>query len=83
MLTGRRYTGHALDCFAEDFDAPGGWLVKTTNKSEAGRLARAGGAEHGEKLARSDVQIDAINRPHGAEVTFDAAKGDGARRAPR
>ena len=71
---------HALDCFAEDFDAAGGRLVKTADQSEARRLARAGRAKHGEKLARSDVEIDAIHRLHGAEVTFDPAKGDGARR---
>src|ERR1700722_1150312 len=71
--------GHALDGFAEDFDASGGRLVKTPAKSEARRLARAGRAKHGEKLAGSDVEIDAIHRLHGAEVTFDPAKGDGAR----
>src|ERR1700722_11893964 len=71
---------HALDCFAEDFDTPGGRLIKTADESKAGRLARAVRAEHGEKLARPDVQIDAVNRPHDAEVTLDAAKGNGAHR---
>ena len=44
--------------------------IKAGDHAQAGRFARARGAEHGEKLAILDLEIDAV---HG----FDLAKGAG------
>ena len=55
----------------------GGRLLEAGDQSQARGLARAGGAEHGEELARRDVEIDAVDRADGAEVALDAAEGDG------
>ena len=74
MLTGAPIGRHALDRLAEDLDVAGGRLLEAGDQAQAGGLARAGGAEHGEELARRDVEIDAVDRAHGAEVARDARK---------
>ena len=43
-------------------------------------LARAGGSEQRQKLARRHGEVDAIERPVGAEAFRDAADLDAARR---
>ena len=59
---------HALRLFAKDGDAARCRLFEAGDQPQAGRLARARGAEHGEELARSDFQIDRVDSAHGAEM---------------
>ena len=68
---------HALDRLAEDLDMAGRRLLEAGDQAQAGRLARARRPEHGEELARRDVEVDAVDGADGAEMAGDAAEGDG------
>ena len=64
----------ALDRFPEDPDVARGRLIEPGDQPKARRLAGAGRTEHCKELARRDVEIDAVDRPHRSEMTLDAAK---------
>ena len=66
--------GHALDGLAENLDVPSSRLIETCDQPQACRLARARRAEHCEKLTRNNVEINAVDRLHGAEIALDVAK---------
>ena len=59
---------HALGGLAEDLDMAVGRLLETGHQAQAGGLAGAGGAEHGEELAGRDLQIDRIDGADLAEM---------------
>ena len=64
----------AFDLLAEDFDMAGVRLLEAGDEAQARRLAGAGGAEHGEELARQDGEVDAVHRLHRPEVPRHAAR---------
>ena len=52
----------ALGALAENLDVAGGRLLEAGDQAQAGGLARARRPEHGEELARPDVEVDAHRR---------------------
>jgi hypothetical protein len=44
-------------------------LLEARDQSQTGRLARAGGTEHGEEFAFFDVQGDGVDGTNRAEMT--------------
>ena len=74
---------HAFGGFAEDLDMTLVRLLEAGNETQAGRLARARGAEHGEELALGDVERDAVDGPDRAEVTTDIDESNGRRHGLR
>ena len=67
----------AVGALAENLDVAGGRLLEAGDQAKAGRLARAGRAEHGEELARPDVEVDGVDGLHRAEMARDLFEGDG------
>ncbi len=59
---------HAFGGFAEDFDMATCRLLETGDQPEAGGLAGAGRAEHGEEFAGRDFQVDAVHSANLAEM---------------
>ena len=59
---------HALGRLAEDLDTARRRLLEAGDQAQAGGLARARWPEHGEELARRDVEVDAIDGAHRAEM---------------
>ena len=75
---------HAFDRFAEDLDVAGGRLIEARDQAKARRLARARRPEHGEELAGDDVEVDAVDGLHRAEMAATprnrtAVEADGRR----
>ncbi len=68
---------HALGALAEDRDRARGRLLETGDQAQAGGLAGTGRAEHGEELARHDVEIDRVDGAHAAEMARDFLEGNG------
>ncbi len=68
---------HALGRLAEDLDVAGRRLLEAGDQAQAGRLAGAGGAEHGEELAGFDVEVDPVDGAHGTVMARDGLEGDG------
>ena len=62
---------------AENLDMAGGRLLETGHQPQAGGLAGAGWAEHGEELAGRDFKIDSIDGAHSAEMARDVFEQDG------
>src|SRR3990170_1505717 len=71
---------HAL---SRDVDLTGGGHLQTGDHAHQGGLAAAGRTEEDEKLALLDLQIDAVNRPHVAEVFVQIACFHVHHRCPR
>jgi hypothetical protein len=55
---------NALRGLAEYLDMAGGRLVEAGDQPQAGRLARAGGSQHGEEFASLDLEVDLVDRLH-------------------
>ena len=70
---------HAFGGFAEDLDMALVRLLEAGNEAQAGRLARARRAEHGEEFAFHDVEGDAIDGADRAEVAGDVDESNGRR----
>ena len=68
----------AVGALAEDLDMTGGRLLEAGDQAQARRLAGARWAEHGEELARPDVEVDGIDSLHRAEMARDLSEGDGS-----
>ncbi|MNN42007.1 hypothetical protein D3C81_1561590 [compost metagenome] len=64
----RRQAGGFL---AVDADGAGRGLLETGDQAQAGGLARAGRAEHGEEFAVLDVNGHPVNGLHVAELAGD------------
>ena len=59
---------HAFGGLAENLDMALVGLLEAGDEAQAGGLARARGAEHGEELALGDVEGDAVDGPDRAEM---------------
>src|SRR5262245_65749244 len=70
---------HAFGGLAEDLDVTFRRLLETSNEAQAGGLARAGRAEHGEEFALGDIEGHAVDGPHRAEMAADIHEFDGWR----
>src|SRR5262245_23479705 len=70
---------HAFGGLAEDLDVTFCRLLETGNEAQAGGLARAGRAEHGEEFALGDIEGHAVDGPHRAEMAADIREFDGWR----
>ena len=70
---------HAFGGLAEDLDVTFSRLLETGNEAQAGGLARAGRAEHGEEFALGDIEGHAVDGPHRAEMAADIHEFDGWR----
>ena len=83
MLTLRRLGGTPSAASPKMRMWPGGRLLEAGDQPQAGGLARARGPEHGEERALGDLEVDAVDGAHGAEVARDVLELDGERpRAP-
>ena len=67
----------AVGALAENLDMAGGRLLEAGDQAQARRLAGARRAEHGEELARPDVEVDRVDGLHRAEMARDLSEGDG------
>ena len=70
---------HAFGGLAENLDMTFVRLLEAGNQAQAGGLARAGRPEHGEELAFSDVESDAIDGADRAEVAAAVDESNGWR----